>query len=67
LHADLLDILEVLAIRSPEETSYFLRQTLYLPNSSDTPWLIRQVLHNFPPENQITLRREIKSLNNNQI
>ena len=67
LHADLLDILEILAIRSPEETSYFLRQTLYLPNSSDTPWLIRQVLHIFPPENQITLRREIKSLNNNQI
>jgi len=57
---DLLDIVEVLARRSPQETAYFLRQMLSFPNSPDTPWLIRQVIRFFPTEIQASLRRALK-------
>jgi hypothetical protein len=57
---DLIDIVEVLARRSPQETAYFLRQTLSFPNSPDTPWLIRQVIKFFPTEIQTSLRKALK-------
>ena len=57
---DLIDIVEVLARRSPQETAYFLRQTLSFPNSPDTPWLIRQVIRVFPTEIQSSLRKALK-------
>ena len=57
---DLIDIVEVLARRSPKETAYFLRQTLSFPNSPDTPWLIRQVIRVFPTEIQSSLRKALK-------
>jgi len=57
---DLLDIVEVLARRSPQETAYFLRQTLSFPNSPNTPWLIRQVIRFFPTEIQASLRKALK-------
>jgi len=57
---DLIDIVEVLARRSPQETAYFLRQTMSFPNSPDTPWLIRQVLKFFPTEIQASLRKALK-------
>jgi hypothetical protein len=61
LRPDLLDVLETLAERSPTETAYFLRQTLDTPDALDTPWLIRQLLHAFPPENQSALREALKN------
>lgn len=57
---DLIDIVEVLARRSPKETAYFLRQTLSFPNSPDTPWLIRHVIRVFPTEIQSSLRKALK-------
>jgi len=56
LRPDLLDALAVLAQRSPNETAYFLRQTLAMPNSPDTPFLLRLSLREFPPEIQENLR-----------
>ena len=62
LRQDLLDVLAALANRSPKETAYFLRQTLDMPNATDTPWLIRQSLHEFPAEIQSGLREAVRSL-----
>lgn len=59
---DLLDLLESLARRSPQETAHFLRQTVNLPDSPQTPWLIRQVLHAFPEVTQKSLRQTLRSL-----
>lgn len=59
---DLLDLLEALARRSPQETAHFLRQTANLPDSPHTPWLVRQVLHAFPLETQKSLRQTLRSL-----
>lgn len=56
LKPDLLDVLAALARRSPQETGFFLQQTLAMPNSRDTAWLIRQSLSAFPTELQQTLR-----------
>lgn len=52
----LLDLLAALANRSPQETAFFLRQTLEMPNSPDTAWLIRHVAAEFPEEFQEGLR-----------
>jgi hypothetical protein len=53
-------VLEALAQRSPQETAYFLRQSLNAPEAFDTPWIIRQTLHSFPPEIQEGLRNSVK-------
>jgi hypothetical protein len=60
LRPDLLDVLAALARRSPQETAYFLRQTLMFPDSADTPWLVRQSLSKFPPEYQASLRQAVR-------
>jgi hypothetical protein len=62
LRPDLLDVLQALAQRSPQETAYFLRQTLALPDSPDTPWLIRQCLGSFPPAQQEMLKKAVRSV-----
>ena len=62
LRPNLLDVISKLAHRSPTETAYFLRQTMLLPNSPDTPWLIRQSLSEFPPEIQKSLRAAVRGL-----
>lgn len=59
---DLLDLLEALARRSPQETAHYLRQIVNLPDSPQTPWLIRQVLHAFPEGTQKSLRQTLRSL-----
>lgn len=61
LRPDLLDVLSAFAQRSPQETAFFLRQTLALPNSPDTPWLIRQSLQAFPKEMQDSLRKAARA------
>ncbi len=60
LRPDLLDVLAALAHRSPQETAYFLRQTLSYPDAADTAWLIRQLLNEFPPEQQQMLHNAVK-------
>jgi hypothetical protein len=57
---DMIDLVTALAIRSPNETAYFLRQNLFHPESKDTAWLIRQCIKVFPTELQITLRDDIR-------
>ncbi len=61
LRPDLLDVLTALAQRSPQETAYFLKQTLAIPESPDTPWLIRQLITQFPSEIQAGLRKAEKT------
>jgi hypothetical protein len=60
LRQDLLDVLSALARRTPQESAYFLRQSLIFPDSPDTPWLIRQSLKQFPPELQNSLRQAMR-------
>jgi hypothetical protein len=56
LRPDLLDAMHALALRSPQETAYFLHENLNALDNPDTPWLIRQCLADFPPEIQEGLR-----------
>lgn len=57
LKTDILGIIEVLAVQSPEETAYFLGQ-LKNSNSDNAAisWYIRNSLVYFPPESQQYLR-----------
>ncbi len=59
LRPDLLDLLAALARRSPQETAYFMRQALDNDKASDTAWLIRQLLNEFPPESQQLLKQAL--------
>lgn len=60
LRPDILAALTALARCSPSETAYLLRQNLSAPDNPDTPWLIRQVLDEFPDEAQVRLRAAMK-------
>ncbi len=60
LRPDILAVLAALAHSSPSETAYLLRQNLSTPDNPDTPWLIRQVLGEFPLETQAVLRAGMK-------
>lgn len=62
LRPDLLDVLAALARRSPQETAYFLRQTLLTLQSPDTAWLIRRSLPAFPLNTQESLRRALREI-----
>jgi hypothetical protein len=61
LRPDVLDVVEALAQRAPQETAYFLRQVLAHPNAPDTPWLIRQSLHAFPEDSAEVLRQAVRA------
>ena len=52
---DLQDLIEILAVISPQETGFYLRQTLALSISSETPRLIKNCLVSFPEEIQADL------------
>jgi hypothetical protein len=60
LRPDILAVVTALAHCSPSETAYLLRQNLSAPDNPDTPWLIRQVLDEFPVETQAGLRAALK-------
>lgn len=64
VHTDLrrylLDLLLPLAKRSPQETAYFLRQTLAKSPQSNTKWLVRRCLDSFPADIQHDLRAILK-------
>jgi hypothetical protein len=63
LRSDLLDVMSALALRSPKETAYFLRQNLELPASTDTAWIIRQCLRQFPNETRESLHAALRETN----
>lgn len=57
---DMVKLIRTLLRRSPSETAYFLRDNLQAANNPDTPWLIRQVVDDFPPNLQTSLRQGIR-------
>jgi hypothetical protein len=62
LRPDIVAVLVALSRCSPSETAYMLRLNLTTPDNPDTPWLIRQVLDEFPAETQAGLRAAMKTL-----
>lgn len=60
LRPALIDLLIALARRSPQETAYFLRQSFEISKSQDTAWLIRQVVNEFPQEQEQSLRAAVR-------
>jgi hypothetical protein len=60
LRPDILAVVFALAHCSPSETAYLLRQNLTAPDNPDTPWVIRQVLEEFPAETKSGLRLALK-------
>lgn len=60
LRPDLLDVLEALARRSPQEMAFMFRQSLSLPGSKNAAWLIRQSLSVFPASLEEMLRKELR-------
>jgi hypothetical protein len=59
LRPHVVSVVGALARRSPSETAYFLKQNLVF---SDTPWLARQVLKEFPPAQQEGLRSALQTV-----
>jgi hypothetical protein len=62
LRPDIVAVLAALARCSPSETAYLLRQNLTTPDNPDTPWLIRQVLDEFPADTRAGLRAAMKGV-----
>lgn len=62
LRPDILAVVTALAHCSASETAYLLRQNLTTPDNPDTPWLIRQVLEEFPEDTQSGLRLALKGI-----
>jgi hypothetical protein len=60
LHYFVIQLLRALAVNSPNETAYYLYQSLSHPESKDTAWLIRQCIDCFPSENQPRLRDAVR-------
>jgi len=60
LRPDLLEVIRLLAKRSPQETAFFLRQRLVDGETAHTPWLIRKSIDVFPPEMEKGLRDVIR-------
>jgi hypothetical protein len=61
LRPDLLNLIETLGCRSPQETALFLRQFLNLPERKNAAWVIRQVLHVFPDDLRTNLRNAMRA------
>lgn len=62
LRADIVQILRLLAQRSPKETAFFLRQSVDAPDSPDAASITRQCLSAFPPDLQDGLRATLREL-----
>jgi hypothetical protein len=56
-----LEVIKDLARRSPQETTYFLRQNLEGSDNQNTAWLIRHSIQEFPKSNQDSLREAIRN------
>ena len=61
---DVLDALTALALRSPKETAYLLRQSLNSPDNPDTSLLIRKMLPVFPSDLQESLKQALREARN---
>ncbi|UCD98221.1 MAG: DNA alkylation repair protein [Chloroflexota bacterium] len=60
LKTEILEVIEVLARRSPDETAFFLSQSMY--SAGDNPnitWFIRKSMKFFPPEPSRYLRETL--------
>jgi hypothetical protein len=60
LRPDILAVVRAMAHCSPAEAAFLLRQNLSAPDNPDTPWLIRQVLDEFPEEMRHGLKEAMK-------
>jgi len=61
LRPDLLAVIEQMAIRSPQETAFFLRKNLDFKNDSPgAVWLARHSLVYFPSETRSMLRQALR-------
>lgn len=60
LHIETRDVLKELAIKSPVETAFFLRQLITQSSSKDAALLARQNLKNFPPDIRVSLQDLVK-------
>lgn len=61
LRPDIMDVIQILAERSPRETAYFLRQNLSVKTDNPgTAQVIRNSLRYFPPEDQASLRQAVR-------
>jgi len=60
LEVDLLAVLHALAQRSPQETAYFLRQSLAISDQPGIASLVWQSLYSFPPEIETSLRELLR-------
>jgi len=69
LRPDILTVVTAIAHCSPHETAYLLLQNLSAPDNPDTPWIIRQLLDEFPVETRsglhLALQRYAEPLKNN--
>ena len=61
LQGDLRQLIVALINRSPEETAYYLRQTVLVSTNPDTKRLFRKVLDELP----VHLRGKLRDLINN--
>lgn len=57
---EIIDLLRALARNSPYETAYFLRQNLTNFENPGYPFLVRQVLDDFPYDLQESLKEEVR-------
>ncbi len=62
LRPDIVEVLNALVLRSPQEAAYILKQNLTSPENPDTAWLARQVMKSFPPATQDSLRVALKAI-----
>ena len=60
LEVDLLKAIRALGNRSPQETTYFLKQNLIAPHKSGTAIIVRRCIDVFPIEMQAQLREVLR-------
>jgi len=64
LRPELLDIMLVLARRSPPETAYFIQELLLIPGCQTAGWLARQLMPHFPEVVAETVRQALYAASN---
>ena len=57
---DIISLVSSLALRSPAETAFFLRDALNNSDSPDPAWIIRQVILDFPEDIRASLRAAVR-------
>jgi hypothetical protein len=62
LRHDMVEVVVALAVATPSETAFILRQNLELTDNQDTAWLIRQSIHAYPDREQRNLREDLRNL-----